>query len=77
MELPDFLKRENRKPIDEETKEFWDMLNEYKKFFGEGVTTEMSSFSVKQWIEILKQCIEKKQIYEKLTGDVLEEDTLV
>lgn len=61
MELPDFLKRENRKPIDEETKEFWDMLNEYKKIFGEGVTTEMSSFSVKQWIEILKQCIEKNK----------------
>lgn len=76
MSIPDFLKRENRPPIDKAGEEFDRTLEEYEKLFGEEISNEPSSMSLEQWTEIMKLCIKEKKTYEELTGDVLEKDAL-
>ena len=77
MQIPDFLKRENVQPVDKVSEEFDNTLEEYKRVFDEEVGIEMSSYSLEQWIDILKQCIKENKTYEELTGDIPEEDALI
>ena len=77
MPIPDFLKRENVAPIDKVSEEFDNILKEYKRVFDKEIGIEMSSYSLGQWIDILKHCIKENKTYEELTGDIPEEDALI
>ena len=77
MSLPEFLKCENKPEANKIEEEFDRMLKEYEELFGEELGTEPSNFSLKEWIEIIKECIRTKERYEELTGDVLDEDALL
>ena len=72
MDIPDFLKPENRKPISKDEKEFLDLIDEYKRVIGDDLMTEPFSRTTKEWIKLLKICIKKKKSYEKITGEVFE-----
>ena len=77
MSIPDFLKRENRQPIDKMVEEFDRVSKEYEELFGDRIANEPSSMSLGQWIKLMKICIKEKKTYEELTGDVLEEGALL
>ena len=76
MALPDFLKKENREPIDEVTEEFLNVLAKYEKQFDVEVMTEPSSRTMEEWIELLNICIEKNQTYLELTGEEIHADEI-
>ena len=74
MPIPEFLKRENRLPVDEISREFDKTLEEYERMFGDRISNEPSDLSLEQWNEIMKLCIKEGKTYEELTGDVLKDD---
>ena len=58
-EIPDFLRRENRKPIGKEEQEMMVLQEDYMKKFGTYPMTEPSTYTTQEWIDILNECIEK------------------
>ena len=76
MEIPDFLKRENRKPLSKNEQEFLNLIDEYKRVVGDDLMTEPFSRTTEEWIKLLKKCIKKKKSYEEITGEVFQKDVL-
>lgn len=63
--IPDFLKRENRKDSSKADK-MAEAIKQYEEHFGEGLNTEPSFWSEKEWIEIIGVCIEKNKTLDEL-----------
>lgn len=73
MPLPDFLKRENREPVDPIIAEFLKVREAYENFFKEKVMIEPYSRSMEEWIELLNACLKEKKTYLELTGEQIED----
>ena len=63
--IPDFLKLEN---VPQKESEMKLALDRYISHFGEGVNTEPSSWSEKEWVDILNECVKRDKTLEKLLG---------
>ena len=75
MSIPDFLKRENRRQNDPDTDAMLELIEKYRKAFGDYPTTEPSVYSTTEWIGILKECIEtKRTVFEVLDGELETEE---
>ena len=75
MSRPEFLKRENRKPLSSKDIELMRLNEKYKEQFGDYPTTEPSPYSTTEWIDILSKCIEKNiTVFELLPGELEESD---
>ena len=61
MSIPDFLKRENKPPIDKIGEKFDRVLEEYEEIFGGTIPNEPSGLSLEEWIKIMRLCIRKKK----------------
>ena len=71
MPIPEFLKRENRKPLSSENIEMMRLCEKYKEQFGDYPTTEPSPYSTAEWIDILSECIGKNiTVFELLPGEL-------
>ena len=67
--IPDFLKPEN---VPKTENKMAEALKKYKEHFGDIVTTECSSYTEEEWVEILEYCIANN---EPLEEDEYDEDT--
>lgn len=67
--IPDFLKPENAPKTENKMVE---ALKKYKEQFGDIVTTECSSYTEEEWVEILEYCIANNEPYEE---DEIDDDT--
>lgn len=63
--IPDFLKLENIPIVTDNMKE---VIEEYEKHFGEGISNETMTFSREELIKMLKKCIKKNKTIEQLYG---------
>lgn len=68
MAIPEFLKPENVKP-NPEAGEMLELCRKYNEIFGTHPMTEPSSYSTREWIDILKKCIEKHETIWELFGE--------
>ncbi len=70
MEIPDFLRPDNSKPNKKDIK-MKELMEKYKKCFGEYPTTEPSVYNTDEWIDILNRCIKENiQICYLLEGEL-------
>lgn len=67
--IPEFLKREN---VPKTEDKMFEALKKYKSHFGKSVTTECSSYTEEEWVEILEYCIANN---EPLEEDEIDDDT--
>ena len=68
MAIPDFLKPENVKP-NPEAEAMLNLCRKYNEVFGTFPMTEPSSYTTREWIEILEECIEKRKNIWEITGE--------
>lgn len=73
IKIPDFLRRENAKPLSEEYKTFFRLYDEYKKKFNTDFSTSGFSYSshTEIWIALMEYCINHNVLMEELTGESL------
>ena len=69
MSIPEFLRPENRKELKPEDTEMLELMEEYKKVFGDYPMTEPSSYTTEEWINMLRECIEKNITIWELWGE--------
>lgn len=74
MGLPDFLKRENARPLSSEDEKFYKLLKEYRRMFGDSPMTEPSSYTDKEWIDMLSECLEERITIWELLGEEYDPD---
>lgn len=67
--IPEFLKHEN---VPRTENRMFETLKKYEAHFGKSVTTECSSYTEEEWVEILEYCIANN---EPLEEDEIDEDT--
>ena len=68
--IPDFLKRENRAGPGGLELRFSDAVKRYHEHFkNDGLMTEASSMSCREWIELIDECIKKNMPIEELLGE--------
>lgn len=73
IKIPDFLRRENAKPLSEEDKTFLRLYEEYEKKFNTDFSTSGFSYSshTEIWIALMEYCINHNVLMEELTGESL------
>lgn len=73
IKIPDFLRRENDKPLSEEDKTFLRLYEEYEKKFNADFSTSGFSYSshTEIWIALMEYCINHNVLMEELTGESL------
>ena len=60
MNLPDFLIKENRQPVQPDDKEMYSLMQEYRQVIGDDISTEPFYYFTQEWIDIFRNCVEKK-----------------
>lgn len=68
IKIPDFLRRENRKPLSKENEEYIRLLDEYEKKFNSDFGTEERSYSKIEWIAFMEYCLNHNVLMEKIIG---------
>lgn len=68
MDIPEYLKMENRRPLKSEELEMMKAINRYAEVIGSDLITEPSSYTTQEWIEMLNECINKKITIWELWG---------
>lgn len=68
MAIPEFLKPENVK-ANPEADEMLELCRQYKEVFGTHPMTEPSSYSTIEWIDILRECIQKHKTIWEILGE--------
>ena len=59
MDLPNFLRPEYVVPEMKEADEMLEAMERYEKEIGEDLTTEPSTYTDKEWVEMLNECIDR------------------
>nr|WP_300306565.1 hypothetical protein [uncultured Anaerostipes sp.] len=75
MMLPDFLKKENRKQLNELDQRFYEAVNRYNEYFkDDGLITEGSSLSREEWIDYIDTCLRENITIWELFGENYDEE---
>lgn len=73
--LPDFLKKENRKQLNELDQRFYEAVNRYNEYFkDDGLITEGSSLSREEWIDYIDTCLRENITIWGLFGENYDEE---
>lgn len=67
--IPDFILKGDSIEVDPEVEKFGQLVREYRKKIGDELITETSTWSFKEWIEILEECIRTGKTYWEVTGE--------
>ncbi len=68
--IPDFLKPENRKELDELEVRFGEAVDRYHEHFkNDRLNTEPSVWTQEEWIAIIDACIEENKTVRELLGE--------
>ena len=68
IKIPDFLRRENRKPLSKENEEYFRLLAEYEKKFNSDFGTEDRGYSTIEWIAFMEYCLNHNVPMEEIIG---------
>ena len=68
--IPDFILKGDSIEVDPEVEKFGQLVREYRKKIGDELITEPSTWSFKEWIEILEECLRTGKTYWEVTGEV-------
>lgn len=68
IKIPDFLRRENAKPLSEEDETFFRLRDEYEKRFNSDFGTEERSYSTIEWIAFMEYCLNHNVPMEEIIG---------
>ena len=75
MMLPDFLKKENRKQLNELDQRLYEAVNRYNEYFkDDGLITEGSSLSREEWIDYIDTCLKENITIWELFGENYDEE---
>ena len=75
MMLPDFLKKENRKQLNELDQRLYEAVNRYNEYFkDDGLITEGSSLSSEEWIDYIDTCLRENITIWELFGENYDEE---
>ncbi|HJC49135.1 MAG TPA: hypothetical protein H9754_00915 [Candidatus Anaerostipes avistercoris] len=75
MMLPDFLKKENRKQLNELDQRLYEAVNRYNEYFkDDGLITEGSSLSREEWIDYIDTCLRENITIWELFGENYDEE---
>lgn len=74
MDLPDFLRPEYVVPEMKEADEMLEAMKRYEKEIGEDLITEPSTYTDKEWVEMLNECIERHITIWELWGEEYDEN---
>lgn len=73
--LPDFLKKENRKQLNELDQRLYEAVNRYNEYFkDDGLITEGSSLSREEWIDYIDTCLRENITIWELFGENYDEE---
>ena len=67
--IPDFILEGDSVDIDPEVEKLWQLVLEYREKIGDELITEASTWSLKEWIEILEECLSSGKTYWEVTGE--------
>lgn len=67
--IPDFILEGDSVDIDSEVEKFGQLVLEYREKIGDELITEASTWSLKEWIEILEECLSSGKTYWEVTGE--------
>lgn len=72
MELPDFLKRENVKPVDPVAEEYMNLREKYEEIHdGHCMGNETALINDEEWIILLKFCLKHNLTIEEVEDELL------
>jgi len=68
--IPDFILEGDSVDIDPEVEKLGQLVLEYREKIGDELITEASMWSLKEWIEILEECLSSGKTYWEVTGEM-------
>ena len=68
--IPDFILEGDSVDIDPEVEKFGQLVLEYREKIGDELITEASTWSLKEQIEILEECLSSGKTYWEVTGEM-------
>ena len=71
--IPDFILEGDSVDIDPEVEKFGQLVLEYREKIGDELITEASTWSLKEWIEILEECLSSGKRIGKSRGKRIED----